>query len=378
VPVPDSGSGGKRRLISRPSSSWAYVDVRGGDLLQHPGVVEHAHRAPVGDLRDGDLRDRGQGLLVVQRGVEDRPGAGEEVRAHAALALGLEQRPALGDVDDRDDDPGDRPVGVGHRRERGVPVPRPAGVIRGRQLAIDGGLAAGQDVLAARQDALDWPRVEGGERLVDAHEAQIAIHERQAHRRRREDGVEQTQGALGAVVQARVVDGDGAALRERVGEDEVGRDVVAPRARREQRHRAEDPSARGQRDDHVGLRREALDQLAVALLDRLVHGRAHVGGQDRLTGLGHTARLRGALLGAPVAPDLQERLLEARIGVAAGELALAVAGVHQQDAAPVGDVGHGEARHLAQGGLVVQRPCQQCTGAGEELERLLRADDRPG
>ena len=59
--------------------------------------------------------------------------------------------------------------------------------------------------------------------------------------------------------------------------------------------------------------------------------------------------------------DLQQGGLERGIRIAAGELALAVAEVDEQDAAPVGDLGHGEARHLAQRRLVVERPRQQRT-----------------
>ena len=56
---------------------------------------------------------------------------------------------------------------------------------------------------------------------------------------------------------------------------------------------------------------------------------ADVGGQDRLAGLRHAARLRrlGGL--APPAADLQQHRLERGVVVAAGELALPVAGVRR-------------------------------------------------
>ena len=171
--------------------------------------------------------------------------------------------------------------------------------------------------------------VEGGEGLVDAHEAQVAIDEGQADRRRREHRVQQAQRALGAVVQARVVDGQGAALGQRYGEGQIGLRVVAPGAGRQQRHRAEHPTAGRQRHDQVRLGRQALDQLALMVLDRLVDGGADVGGQDRLTRLGDPARLRGALLLAPPGADLEQRGLERGIRIAAGELALALAEVER-------------------------------------------------
>ena len=132
------------------------VDVRGGDLLQQPGVVEDAHRAPVGDLGDGDLHDRAQRLLVVQRRVEDPSGAREEVRAPACVALGLQQRPALGDVDHDDDHAADRAIGLRHRGEGRVAVAQLAG---GRwhlpgQLAVERRLPGGEDVPAAGDDGL--------------------------------------------------------------------------------------------------------------------------------------------------------------------------------------------------------------------------------
>ena len=120
-------------------------------------------------------------------------------------------------------------------------------------------------------------RVEGGEGLVDAYEAQVAVDEGQADRRRGEHGVQQAQGALGAVVQARVVDGQGAALGQRCGEGEIGLRVVAPGAGGEQRHRAEHPASGRQRHDQVRLGRQALDELALMVLDRLVDGGADVG-----------------------------------------------------------------------------------------------------
>ena len=124
----------------------------------------------------------------------------------------------------------------------------------------------------------------------------------EAHRRGGEHGVQQAQRALGAVVQARVVDRQRAALGQRRGEGQVGLRVVAPGAGREQRHRPEHPPAGRQRHDHVRLGRQALDRARADRSSmRLVDGGADVGGQDRLTGLGDPARLRGALLLAPPA-----------------------------------------------------------------------------
>ena len=299
------------------------IDVRRRDLAHPPGLVEDAHGAPLGDLGDRDVRHVRQRLLEVERGVEDRSRAREEVGPQPGVALGLEQRATLGDVDDGDADP-DHGLAVeaAHRRQRRDPVPRLARRARrlAAALAVQARLAGGdhlavhaRELLAQRpRDLLDeaahvvlhGASVHGGEGLVDADVAALGVEERESDGGRRDQRVEQAEGALGGLVEARVVDRQGEALAERLREDDVLLAVVTALAGRQQGERADHATARAERDDEVRARAEPLDVRALALVQVGRVGARDVGGQDRaaaaehLQGLGAVLLARGAAGGS--------------------------------------------------------------------------------
>jgi hypothetical protein len=95
-----------------------------------------------------------------------------------------------------------------------------------------------------------------------------------------------------------------------------------------------------------------------------------VSDEDRLTGAQDAERLRLAGALAPPPADVEEHPLEVRVGEAARDLALlAVAGVGDVDAAPIGDLRNDEVDDVRERLLVVQRSGDDHAGAGEELER---------
>ena len=151
--------------------------------------------------------------LVVERLVEQhaRARARKSARARPSRSA-VEQPLALGDVEHHGADAEDVAAGPAHRRARDVPVPAGAAELQvvDRRAAVE----------HAPADVLELPEVlaVGAHRVVDAHEAQVVVDEREPDRRGREHRVEQRQRALGDVVQPRVVDRQRAAAGERLRE----------------------------------------------------------------------------------------------------------------------------------------------------------------
>ena len=370
------------------------VDVRRGDELQGAELVEDAHRAPIGDVRDGDVGDRPQRPRVVQGLVEQPAGAREEVGPGARLALGLQGPLALGDVEDHATHAEQVAAGAVNRRAGDVEVPHAVrrGGARAAELEVVERQARVEDApvqlheLGGRlaQDLRDRPpdvvldraAVEGRHRLVDADEAQVGVDEGQPDRGGREDGVEEAERALGGVVQAGVVDRERAAGGEGLGEGQVLLGVVAAVPGRQERQRPDAAPPREHRNEHVGPRRQPLED--AALLGVEVRGRrpTHVVGEDGLGGARDPAGLGGAVDLPAATADPDERRLELGVGVPAGDLLLDAGLVGEEDGAPVRELGDGELGDAAERLPVVERARQHLPGVGEEPQRLARRQDR--
>ena len=188
--------------------------------------------------------------------------------------------------------------------------------------------------------SVDRAAVHGGERLVDAHVALVGVEEGQAHRRGREQRVEQAQRALGGVVAAARCRSPSAQRAASVSANaQVPSRVVAALLGGQQRQRAEHAPARHQRHDHVRARAEAVDTRGA----RRGGCRRATSLPTSLTSTGSSVRWTrsdsGAPSRAPPPADLDQQRLEHRIRVATRDLALATLLVGDVDGAPVGDVG---------------------------------------
>jgi hypothetical protein len=134
-------------------------------------------------------------------------------------------------------------------------VPSGPGLSRGEHPAVEPGPGgpdlAGHLVGPAAEVGGRGHAVHVGQPRVDAAEAPGRVDVGQADRGGGEERVEEADGLPRIAVQAGVVDGQRAAVRQADGEVEVGRAVVAALGDREHGERAEDPVAGEQGDDHV-------------------------------------------------------------------------------------------------------------------------------
>ena len=147
--------------------------------------------------------------------------------------------------------------------------------------------------------------VDLGEVVVDAHEPQLAVVDREPDRRAGEDGVEHPVGLVGLGQQPGAVGGGGAALGELGGERAV---LGAERAAGGQRQRAELLAAREQRRDErrrapagsgsssAIVQRSATAAAAASTARSRVSSVARAG--ERLARGGQHARARGGRLAA--------------------------------------------------------------------------------
>ena len=203
----------------------------------------------------------------------------------------------------------------------------------------------------------------------------------------REHGEELVLGAarvLRLAVESRVVGGERGALREVLGQREVGERVASLAVGDGEGHDAQRAAARAQRHQHErGGRRAAV----CAQVLRIAHTRGeplvtHVAHERRLTALDHRLEhaVRSGTRGAGQRALARQPLLDERIGVGRGEAAkhttVGLEHVHQHI---VGEVGDGDARDTAQRRLVVERGGEHAAGLGEKRRaapRLLGVSPR--
>ena len=213
--------------------------------------------------------------------------------------------------------------------------------------------------------------VQGGERVVHADEAEVAIPEADPDRGRAKHGVELGIGLLGGLEEERVVDRERGAPGDLVRELEVGRAEPAARLTRPKGDRAEQAPACLERDDDVRNRAEGLVEREVLLVDRGAGQRGVAGVLDevRLAAPHDLAHRVGLVrLGRVTAPELAQQLRA--LVVAVGDHYLPQGGVlvERIDDAVVGDPRDEQPRQIGQGRLVVQRRGEQRARLGEKVE----------
>ena len=217
--------------------------------------------------------------------------------------------------------------------------------------------------------------VDLGERLVDAHVAQVGVEERQPGRRRGEERVEERQRLGRLAEEPRVVDGERGAARQLGREGEVLLAVHPSGLGREQRDRPQRPSARDERHRDqrarldVDVRGQALRVGRVArelrrgqVRDELRLGVADDAG-DADVGVG--------IEGMPFEDGADALGLPA--GVLHGEPLDRPVRTALVDDAPVRDGWDGEPGDVAQGRVDVQRAGELLARPREEAEPLLGA-----
>ena len=255
-----------------------------GDRADEAAVVRDRDAAPVGQIRDGELGDPLERLLVVERGSEDLARLGQQARAQLGT---LHDRHVLDDVDDAREGT----LGVRDRRDL---VQQPA-LLAGRAddvahelgwhvaLAVHEGahrqlvdrhaLAVLVEDVVARHQVAGLRRVElrrivdaehGERRAVGVQRATVEAHDGDGIVERAERDPELALGVAQVAVEAGVVQCQRRTSGEHLEEVEIALAVAAAGdARDRQRERAEHAAAAAQRDDRGRALVQTLQQLTV-------------------------------------------------------------------------------------------------------------------
>ena len=228
-----------------------------------------------------------------------------------------------------------------------------------RELADDVAEVAA-DVLLRREP------VDRGERVVDPHEAEVAVPEADPDRRRDEQRVQLRVRLLCAAEEQRVVDRECRTPRELACEGEVEVAEAPARLARAERDRAQHPTPRLERHDDVRHRLQAAIELEVLLVDRGVRQRLlpRILDEVRLAG-GQHLRDRMRPDSRPVGSARGARAATARARGRGARSPPGGAGVvdHVDDAV-VGEARHEQRRERVEGRVDVDR-------RGEDGARLV-------
>ena len=373
--------GGRNALEGRLEPRFV-TDAR--DALE---VVAGAHVdvARVGQPRHGDLGDPSRDLVAVERRGEQLARLGEQPQPVVGPL-------AVGDLDDQPADPDRLAIG----RANGVVAREPVAALADVQgcvvsrLRMDDRLARldhlpverlerrgeRRDHLGERSPdvRLGWEPVQGGERVVDADEAKLAIPEADPDRRRAEHGVELGVRLLGSLEEERVVDRKRSASRDLVRDLEVGGTEATPRLAGSERDRPEQAAARLERDDDVRERSERLVEGQMLLVHRglLQLAGARVFDEIRLTCPEHLRNGVGVVgLRRVPAPELAEQLLALVAPVRDDHLPQRPVLVERIDDAVVRDARYEQPGQIRERRLVVERRGEQRARLGEEVEPRL-------
>ena len=192
----------------------------------------------------------------------------------------------------------------------------------------------------------------------------------------RERGQELVLGAagrLGVAKEPGVVDGDGRAPRHRFGQPEIVAGVGPARAAVDERDGAQRAPAGDQRHAHVGGETQLAEQATVFPILSVDRRLDDLGTEFRPAGAQHARQpVRGSRLGRVAPLKLASRTVPGRIAMDHGQPRQRAVVLHHVDGAPVGQIGHGQARQAHERGLVVERRAQDFTGVDEEGQTLPR------
>jgi hypothetical protein len=190
--------------------------------------------------------------------------------------------------------------------------------------------------------------------------------------RDRQELVPRVDRPAGLAVQSRVVDGQGGTAGQVFGQRHVGRAVAPLRLGRDERHRAQHPSAGVERHGHRRTWAKRAQQAQVPGIPgrRGYHQRIrHLRPEHRPAGPQHLgnrmvareARREAQQLARPLVVRVRRHLEPAERPVLLDHV----------DDAPVGQVGDGQAGDVGEGRLVVERRGQERAGLGQEGEAVL-------
>ncbi len=226
--------------------------------------------------------------------------------------------------------------------------------------------------------------------LRNALEGELVVERGRQRRARLRQEHELLAGLLLGPVQAGIGDGDRGTAGDLLGEREVGRHVVVPRAAPGERDRTQSLSVRDQGNRDRRARRElghepqvlvVTHRLGQRLRRELVEDHRRAVAERPRRRLGRIPRRRVA------APEILEQLLVVRIGGGDRHPTDRPLPLDHVDDAPVCERGHREPGDVAERRFPVERVPEQGTRLGEEAEALLgpplRRDvaedaDRPG
>ena len=253
-------------------------------------------------------------------------------------------------------------------------------------------LAHGAAEMVDRRHAVDL-----GQRVVDAHVAELGVEEALADRRRRHERVEQRlrlarRALLGArlAVQARVVDRQRGARGDLAHEGDVVLAVARAPARAHEGDRAQHLLARAQGDDQRRAEVQRAHELEVLGIAGPGHDLllGHGGEELRLARAHHVRRAGGGVRVGRIA--LAHAVREGDlggVGVRHGDVAQCLLAAGHVDRAPVGQVAHAQLGDRGQRAVHLQRGVERGAHVGQEPHARQRgalgvdlardADDRP-
>ena len=372
----------RRQRLEHRLRSRVGADAR--DAGQH-AVAEQVDVAGVGQPRHAHVRDPRGDLVLLERGREELAGLREQPQAVVGAL-------AIGDLHDHRADPDHLAAGRVHRVVAGQPVAPLAhlqgGVVgrlrvhdrlarlehaaverdeHGRELADDFAEVTA-DVLLRREP------VDRRERVVDPHEAEVAVPEADPDRGRDEQRVQLRVRLLRCAEEQRVVDRERRTPRELACEREVELAEAPARLAGTERDRAQHPAPRLERHDDVGHRLQTAVEREVVLVDggvgqsllsRILDEVRLAGGQHLRDRMG-LVRIRRIVLA-----ELAQQLRPLWVAVRDHDLAQPAVVDHVDDAV-VGEPRHEQSRERIEGCVDIDRRSEDGTRLVDELRPLAR------